>query len=68
MLLITFDTAETKPMLGAVLITNSNKMNEKINALKRKNGIEDAESELAIMINIEAKAMREISKDILNED
>ena len=28
--LITFDTAETKPMLGAVLITNSNKMNEKI--------------------------------------
>lgn len=30
MLLITFDTAETKSMLGAVLITNSNKMNEKI--------------------------------------
>ena len=29
-LLITFDTAETKPMLGAVLITNSNKMNEKL--------------------------------------
>ena len=27
---MTFDTAETKPMLGAVLITNSNKMNEKI--------------------------------------
>ena len=24
-LLITFDTAETKPMLGAVLLTNSNK-------------------------------------------
>ena len=40
----------------------------KINALKRKKGIEDAESELAIMINIEAKAMREISKDILNEN
>ena len=27
---MTFDTAKTKPMLGAVLITNSNKMNEKI--------------------------------------
>jgi hypothetical protein len=40
----------------------------KINALKRKKGIEDAEFELGIMINIEAKAMREISKDILNEN
>lgn len=40
----------------------------KINALKRKKGIEDAEVELGIMINIEAKAMREISKDILNEN
>ena len=27
---MTLDTAETKPMLGAVLITNSNKMNKKI--------------------------------------
>lgn len=44
------------------------KKDEKINILKRKKGIEDAESELEIMINIEAKAMREISKDILNEN
>ena len=30
MLLITFNPAETKPVLGAVLLTNSNKMNDKI--------------------------------------
>ena len=33
---MTFDTAETKQMLGAVLITNSNKMNEQILERLRK--------------------------------
>ena len=37
MLLITFDTAETKPMLGAVLLTNLNKMNI---TFKRNYGLE----------------------------